>query len=451
MIESKITESLRLEKRSRAVWAGGPATLSKAPERFPRNTPRFLVSGKGCKVWDVDGNMYYDTISGLGPILLGHCDPDVDDAVMTQVKKGVCFSLPHVFELEAAELLCRHIVAAELVRFTKNGGDATQAAVRIAREATGKKHIICCGYHGMHDWYMATTPMNGGILPFVGDYSHQVQWGDRETLARIINDYYRDIAGIIVEVPPKPWGTPDEYFTMALTWLFNLSREVEAVFILDEVVTGFRYGLSGAHGRFGVCADLVCLGKGLANGYELAAIVGRNDLMGFFDGGNVFLSTTNGGAAVALAACIASVKKFRSNLLRQNFEKLGTMLGDGLQSIFLDYQLPVTLNGDYARMVINWRDALHSEPRVSKEQLRTLWLQDMIKQGVLFGGPTFPMMCYTKDDVAFILKAADKVAERIRYAMNTNKVATLIKGPLVGEVFRQRYADETKHGEEDDA
>lgn len=436
-----LTNSEAWWERGQKVLAGGPATYSKSSKRYPANAPKVLTGGKGPYVWDADGHMYVDTVAGLGPVLLGHRDRSVDAAVHHQVSSGVSFSLMHPLEVDVAELLVDSIGRPDWqVRFCKNGYDATQAAVRLARHVTGKRHVICSGYHGQGDWYMASTDKAGGILDEVKPYTHQIGLHEIETLKDLVFAHQHDLAAIILEVPPFPWGEDTEKGRGLLQIFERMAhQETRVLFIVDEVVTGWRHGLRGACATYSLSPDLVCFGKGLANGYPLAALVGKRDFMRHFADGDVFFSTTAGGEAVSLAAAKATLTVLRETDALANLKAQGHSLGLGLANSIVRHDLPIALRGNHARMVLNFTDV----PGVATAaQLRTLFQQMAVEHGVLFGpliGPIFPMACYADETVQEILHAAENACHELREALDAGQVADRIFGSPTVETF-QRYS-----------
>lgn len=447
-----LDNSFALWERAQGVLAGGPATLSKHPARFAYGvSPIFLDYGDGYTVTDVDDNTYLDMIGALGPILLGYNNLRVNDAVKIQVRKGVSFSLPHRLEVEVAELLCAMIPCAEQVRFCKNGADATQAAVRVARRETGRQHVLCSSYHGHHDWYIASTDKRGGILPVVSEYTHQFQWGDIDAFCNLLAEFSGDVAAVIVEVPPGKWATQAEDAQKIQQFLRGVQLFAEArgiVFILDEVVTGFRYHEGGAQALYHVTPDLACIGKGMANGYPLAAVCGRRDLMHHFEDGEVFLSTTNGGEAVSLAAAKATLQQVAGGHVVPTIHEVGTKIGNALERVFALFNLPVELWGTPARMVLKWLPA----GDIPLAALKTLWLQETVTRGILFGVPIFPTVAMhtplTGDMVTNRIETVAGLAcATIRQAIDEGDVTPYLRCPVVEDVFDRRlHAEEQKNG-----
>lgn len=425
--------------RAQNALAGGPATLSKSWDRYPYPiSPAFLESASGCYVWDVDGNKFLDTVAALGPILLGHCDPEVTAAVAQQASLTTSLTLCHALEVEVAEMLqgVSPWGTRARVRFGKDGMAATNAAVRLARYMTGNQHVLASGYHGGADWYMSTTDKRGGILPVIGEYTHQVPFGDYAAFDDALHDARPSFAGMILEVPPRPWG---EDVSVVADYLQHVRTEVQkhgGLLIFDEIVTGFRYPF--AWQVYGCIPDILCLGKGIANGYPLSAVVGPEDLMQGFEGGNVFWSTTFGGDTIALAAAKATMRAMRQ---RKNFARLydaGIAYGDTLHNAIKTTTLPVELLGNHARMILRWDDAPGG---VSGAALKTFWVAKNIERGVLYGGPIFPMVCWTERAVTKLVDAACEVFMLMDEAVRDGTLLARLACAPITDVFNTRYRE----------
>ena len=431
--------TMPLWQRAARVLAGGPATLSKHPSRFPQGlAPIFLDRGEGAYCWDVEGRRYIDTIAALGPILLGHGHPGVMEAVQRQGAQLTSASLPTWLEVEVAERLCSLIPGAEQVRFASNGADVTNAAVKIARYVTNKSHVIFCGYHGGHDAYLSTTDKDGGILSLIGNYHHQVRWRDLAQLDTLLADCGADFACLMLEVPPEAWGMPSDETATILRQYQQRTHDEDALFILDEVVTGFRYGLAGAQGYYDVQADLACFSKGIANGHKLAAITGPRELMQAFDGGKVFLSTTFGGEATALAACKATLDVLQQTPALEHLHWYGSGVGNNLAGLLDKYGIPARLRGNYARMVLDWQDV---PGIVTADELRTLWLQELLRHGVLASVPIFSMCCWNEVIVQELCRAFEAACIVLAQVVHEQRpIGDVLECPAITDVFSQRYS-----------
>ncbi|HEV3093364.1 MAG TPA: aminotransferase class III-fold pyridoxal phosphate-dependent enzyme [Solirubrobacteraceae bacterium] len=434
-----LTESERLWQRAQRVIPGGTQTLSKAPSQFVDGvSPKFLQRGKGCRVWDVDGNEYIDYPMALGPIVLGYDYPAVTEAVVARIRDGTTFTLMHPLEVELAELLVELIPCAERVRFAKNGADATGGAIRAARAFTGREHVIASGYHGYHDWYVASTERNAGVPVANRELIHTVPFNDLEALDAALREH--EIAAVIMEVPaqePRPG-----YLQAAV----DLAHRHGALFILDEIVTGFRYALGGAQELHGFTPDLACFGKGMANGYPLAAVVGLREPMRAFE--QIFFSMTYSGETVSLAAALATLGVLRSEPVLDWIWARGAELRAGIQRLAAQVSFGVELVGNPPRSAVSFYEeaapsSAHDASRAGADQarqpsaiLRGLFLQECHKRGVLFGVPIFPTYSHSEADIAHTVSVVESAFERMEEAYSAGELQSRLEGRAPGVVFR---------------
>ena len=427
-----------VQARAELVLAGGPGTFSKSAARYPQGIgPTSLVSGEGCYVIGDEGRQYLDTVSALGPIILGYGHPAVTEAVMQQVQHGTSFSMLHALEVTAAETLCRLLPCADMVRWCRNGTDSTNMAVRLMRAITGKRHIIFVGYAGGGgDSYGITTDKHAGILATIAPYNHQLTWGDWNTLAATLRLIKDDLAGILVEVPPLPWGSPPGIIRTALNDYQGLAHGKGALFTLDEVVTFPRYDLHGAQGLYGVAPDLCCVSKGIANGFPLAALVGQRRYMERLNVGDIFASWTFAGETTALAACQATLTVLETTDALVNLHTQGQRYGEGLVEILARYRLPATVWGHPSRLAVRWQ-AMGST--TSGAVLRTWWLAEHARRGVLLGiGVIFPMVAWQDTDVTHLLAVADEVGTIMRMAIDEERLVSDCPCPVIADVLAVR-------------
>ncbi|MGH8562644.1 MAG: aminotransferase class III-fold pyridoxal phosphate-dependent enzyme [Gammaproteobacteria bacterium] len=276
-------------ERSDALWAraqglvpAGTQTLAKGPTQFSRGVaPKYLARGSGARVWDVDGNEFLDFNMGIGPIILGYCHPVVDEAIRRQLEDAITFSLMHPLEVELAELLREVVPHAESVRFSKTGCDATSAAVRLARAYTGRERVLCCGYHGWHDWYIAVTDRAAGIPAATAELTATFRYNDIDSVLSALDT---DTACVILE--PFTFEREQNGF---LAELRRLCDRDGALLIFDEMWTGFRSALGGAQAFLGVRSDLSLFSKAMANGMPISAVTGRRDVMSLLEKDVFFL------------------------------------------------------------------------------------------------------------------------------------------------------------------
>jgi len=235
----EIKNSLEIFKRSEGLIPASTQTLAKGPTQWSFGVaPVYLDYGKGSHVWDVDGNEFIDYNMGIGPISLGYAYDSVDNAIKKQLAKGITFSLTHPLEVEFSELIRKVVPNAESVRISKTGCDVTSAAVRLARAFTGRSKVLCCGYHGWHDWYISVTDRNNGIPDAVKDLSFTFNYNDIDSLINSIDD---DIACVILE--PFIFEKPKDDF---LKKVREICTQNNILLIFDEMWTGFRIAPGGA-------------------------------------------------------------------------------------------------------------------------------------------------------------------------------------------------------------
>ncbi|KKQ18165.1 MAG: Aminotransferase class-III [Berkelbacteria bacterium GW2011_GWA1_36_9] len=423
----KLTKSFKLWQKAQKLIPSGTQTLSKAPNQFVFGvSPIFLQKGKGAYVWDVDGNKYLDFVMALGPITLGYDYPAVTSAVTTQLHEGTIFTLPHPKETELAELLVDIIPCAEMVRFGKNGADATSAAIRAARAYTGRNHFAYCGYHGYQDWFAVTTQRNKGIPKILKQFAHTFEFNNLKSLADIFAKNPKKISAVIMEIPGQE---PADNF---LQDVIDLTRKNGAVFILDEIVTGFRYALGGAQEYYKIKPDLACFGKGMANGLPISAVVGKKEIMREF--GEVFFSTTFGGDTLALAASTATIGELKKKKAIEHFWKLGLYWKDSFNKMAKEIGVSASVGGHGPRTHFEFRDEDGKESLI----LKSLFLQETVKRGILFGGPIFISLSHKKSDIDKTLSVCETALKIIKKAMESKNTKKYLKGEPIGEVFRKR-------------
>lgn len=333
------THSQQLMVEGRELVAGFTQSMMKKPEQFALGRfPVYLQSGQGAEVTDVDGNRYIDYICGLGANALGHNHPAVVNAITQNLTSGIIHSLPTPVEITAARALTEVIPGAEQVRFFKTGADANSAAVRLARFITGKEKIVTVGYNGWHDHYMFDTP---GVPEIIQRYTHRMPLftpQDEQPLLELIGKESEQLAAVLLSVPYNRTLTAE-----FVHQLRDLCKAKDILFILDEVVTGFRLALGGAQEYFNVRADLVTLSKGLAAGMPLSAVTGRRELMTQME--KLQVSTTFGGEMLSLEVCVAALDEYRSSGYIQHISKLGRQLKNGINAVAAKLGTPLTIVG----------------------------------------------------------------------------------------------------------
>ena len=423
-------ESEKLLNRALESIPLGSQTFSKSHIQYPEGeAPLFIERGSGGRVWDVDGNEYVDLVCGLLPVVLGYCDPDVDEAIQAQLKNGITFSQPSPLEAELAERLIEIIPCAEMVRFGKNGTDATSAAIRLSRAYTGRDHVIALGYHGWQDWYIGATTRRRGVPKAVQKLTHKLPYNDLEKVIAVFEKYSNDVAAVILE----PMST-EEPAPGYLEGLRELCDEKGSVLVFDEVITGFRFGIGGAQEYFNITPDLACFGKALGNGMPISAIVGRADIM--YEMESVFFSGTFGGETLSIAAAIAVIDKMRREPVIENIWRTGQRISDGLHKLLNEHNLDsfIKQSGFAPWKVLSFVD----HPSVEGAAIRTLLMKELLANGVLT--QTAHNVCYAhnEQDIKLILDAYAKVLPKVEEEIMTGRLASRMGMPVIRPVFQVR-------------
>ena len=382
------SRALELSSRAKAIIPGGAHTYAKGDDQFPEGAPPFLVRGEGSHVWDFDGREYIEYGMGLRAVTLGHAYKPVVDAVVRQLQYGSNFGRPCPIEVECAEQFLQAIPTAEMVKFCKDGSSALDGAVKLARAYTGRDRIAICGDHpffSTSDWFIGSTQMPGGVPQLVREQTVKFRYNDLESVRELFQKHKGEIACLILEA-----ARTDEPADGFLQGLRELCTREGTVLVFDEMITGFRWHRSGAQHVYGVTPDLSSFGKALGNGIAVSALAGKRELMelGGSGGGRerVFLlSTTHGAETHGLAAAIATMKVYETEPVTEHLERMGNLLRQGVEMHVsrLGLQQYFDCSGRGCCMLFGTRDA----DRLSSQEFRTLFLQEMIDQGVI--APSF--------------------------------------------------------------
>jgi glutamate-1-semialdehyde 2,1-aminomutase len=424
-----IAESERWLSRATGLVPALTQTLAKGPGQYVRGVaPVYAQRGKGAHLWDVDGNEYIDWQMGIGPLVLGYGNEAVDDAVRRQLLDGITFSLVHPLEVEVAEMVRDIVPNAEMVRFSKTGCDVTTAAVRLARAATGRSKVLCCGYHGWHDWYIATTDRHAGIPESARNLTFTFGYNDVAGLKDALDE---DVACVILE--PVVFEEPRDGFLHEVKRLCHANG---SLLVFDEMWTGFRVALGGAQQRYDVTADLACFSKAIANGMPLSVLAGRRDVMKLLER-DVFFFTTFGGEALSLAAAKATIGELRSRDVPAHLERQGTKLRDGVRAIArelgMDYLACVGLP---ARTMVSFA-AKGAAEGLDALEIKSLAQQELLRCGVLWGGFHNVALAHDDADVAHTLASWREVLPIVHGAVLERRVGAALRGKSVEPVFRK--------------
>lgn len=414
-------KSLSLQDRAKKRIPGLSQLLSKRPDMFSYGIwPGYFSRAKGVEVWDLDGNRYIDmSIGGIGANVLGYADPDVDNAVKRAIDKGVSSSLNCPEEVELADLLCELHSWAGKVRYARTGGEAMAIAVRIGRANTGKDKIAFCGYHGWHDWYLSANigtenalgehllpGLNpAGVPKVLRDTAIPFRYNRIDELKKILDDHKGEIAAIVMEPirneKPLP-GFFDE--------IRKLADESEAVLIIDEISSGFRMNTGGAHLILGIKPDIAVFSKALGNGYPIAAIIGKSEIMDAAQ--KTFISSTNWTERIGPVAAIAMIKKHREHDVGNHLMKIGKLVQEGWKSISKKYGLPIHIGGIPPLSHFTFE---HEKGLV----LKALFIQHMLEKGFLASNIFYAMYAHQEEHVERYLEAADDVFGMIKVSIET--------------------------------
>jgi glutamate-1-semialdehyde 2,1-aminomutase len=432
----KFDKSKTLREQAHSRIPGGAHVYAKGDDQFPVLAPGFIARGEGCHVWDVDGNEFIEYGMGLRSVSLGHAYRPVVEAAHRQMLLGNNFTRSSPIELECAERLARLIPSAEMVKFAKNGSDCTTAAVKLARAFTGRDMVAVCGdqpFFSVDDWFIGSTPLSAGIPKAIQDLTVKFRYNDLASIEALFRLYPGRIACVILEaettVPPAP-GFFDG--------LQRIVRDHGAIFILDEMITGFRWHLGGAQTYYGIHPDLSTFGKAIANGFSLSALVGRRDIMErgglYHDRERVFLlSTTHGAEAHSLAAAIETMRIYEQEQVVDRLYRQGRRLRQGIQHAIAQHHL----DGYFAVLgkEPNLIYATFDEKKNPSQLYRTLFLQETIQRGLLI--PSLVVSFSHSDED--IDRSIDAVAEALGVYSKALEVGIdkYLIGRPVKPVFRE--------------
>ena len=371
--EGRYAHSIAHLAEAERVTPLGAQTYSKSRKTLPPGiAPLYADFADGCRIRDIDGNVYVDLISGLAAINLGYGDPEINVAVAKQLASGVTISLSHPLEAIVSQQIIDLVPSAEMVHFGKNGSDATTAAIRIARAFTERDHVIVCGYHGWQDWFIGIMPTRSlGVPAAFSELIHPVPYNDLSAIEAELRSH--PTAAIIMEPMTTTWPEPGY-----LEGVRKLATENGAILVFDEMVTGFRFANGGAQEYFGVTPDLATFGKGMANGFPISAIVGRRDLMMVLE--DAFISGTFGGELLSLTAAHVVLNRIATTNVIAEIAAKGDDLRSRVEAVIRETGTEnlLSLAGHPAWVFTMWNPAA-----ADIADLKNLFMQEMSRNGVL--------------------------------------------------------------------
>lgn len=417
-------------ERAKKVIPGCAQTFSKGYTQYVQGVaPIFLERGKGCRVWDVDGNKYIDYVQGLLPNILGYANEEVNAAAAAQLAEGHSFSLPHPMEVRLAERLIRLIPCAEMVRFGKNGSDATSGAVRAARAFTGRDRIACCGYHGWQDWYIGSTTRNAGVPKAVRDLTHPFVYNDLASLEKLFAEHPGEFAAVIME--PVNFVEPVPGFLQSVK---NLAHQHGALLIFDEICVGFHFGLGGAQRLYGVVPDLACFGKAMGNGFPISCVLGRADVMHTFE--EIFYSFTFAGEVAAMAAAMKVLDILEHTDALARMESNGRTLQDGIAAMAKEAGLEdrIRTMGRPQWSLLKFTDQHGADSALVKN----LFQQEAVKRGVLLLATHNLTAAHDGPAIHQTLETYAEVFKTLAMWLQDPNPEHFLEGPMTQSVFRVR-------------
>lgn len=429
--------SLRAQARLHELVPGGAHTYARGSDQYPEQMAPVIVRGSGARVEDLDGNVFVEYGMGLRAVTLGHGFAPVVDAVCRAVRDGVSFTRPSVWELRAAERFLEQVPGADMVKFAKNGSDVTTAAVRLARAATGRPLVAVCRtqpFFSTDDWFIGTTAMPHGVLPAHRGDTVGFDYNDLDSLRAALAEHPGRVAAVVLE-PASATAEPEPGF---LEGVRRLADEDGFVLVFDEIICGMRWSRHGAQHVYGVRPDLSCWGKALGNGFPIAALAGRRELMELgglrTDAERVFLvSTTHGPETGGLAAYLAVDDEYAQHDVVATMTDRGTRLADAVRHEVAVAGLGehLQLHGRPTSMVFATLDG-RGRPCQS---MRTLFLQELLRHGVL--GQSFVVSAaHTDDDLDLTVRAVRHALPVYARALEQGGVEGLLVGRPVAPALR---------------
>ncbi len=424
-------------KKAKCLIPGGTQLLSKRSEMFlPDQWPSYYSKAKGVEIWDLDGNKYTDmSIMGVGACILGYADNDVNAAVHSAIDNGSISTLNCPEEVDLAELLLKLHPWADMVRYTKTGGEAMAVAVRIGRAHTGKDIVAFCGYHGWHDWYLAANlsdnkNLDGQLLPGLEPKgvprglkgtALPFNYNKLDELKKIVET--NDIGVIVME--PLRHHEPEPGF---LAGVRKIADEIGAVLIFDEVTSGWRMNVGGVHALYKVIPDIAVYGKAMGNGYSMAAVVGKKEVMESAQ--ESFISSTYWTEGVGLVASIATINKCIDKKIPQHLIMIGKQISRGWENLSKEYSLPLEVMGIPPLTTFHFVSD-------NSQVLHTLFTQEMLKRGFLASKSVYVSYSHSNQHIEDYLSNVEQVFGIILQGVEKGNVNSLLKGPVAHEGFKR--------------
>jgi glutamate-1-semialdehyde 2,1-aminomutase len=435
----EVNSGCRLYEKAKKIIPGGTQLLSKRPEMFlPDLWPAYYEKAKGCEVWDLDGNKYFDMITmGIGACILGYADEDVNNAVKAVIDKGSMSILNAPEEVELAELLCSLHPWAGMVRYTRGGGEAMTVAVRIARAKTQKDKILFCGYHGWHDWYLSANlnednALDGHLLPGLSPRgipralqgsAHPFVYNDTKGFRELVDKYKNEIGVIVLEAIRNK--EPEKDFINAI---MDAKKELGIVFVVDEITSGWRMNLGGAHLLYGIEPDIAVFAKAISNGFPMGAIIGKKEVMEAAQ--ETFISSTYWTERIGPAAAIATIKKMSEKNVSNHLVNIGKKIQQGWETAAVKNNLSISASGIHPLGHFEFK---YHEPLV----LKTLFTQMMFEKGFLAGNAFYASYAHKQEHIEEYLRNVDNAFSFIADALKEGRPEKYLRGPICHSGFKR--------------
>ena len=429
-INSPSARARQLQRRAHRAIPAGCHTYNKGDDQYPIGAPPVLARGEGCHVWDVDGNEFIEYGMGSRAVTLGHAYPRVVKAASEWMERGTNFLRVAPIEIEYAEALVDQIGPAEMVKFTKDGSTTTTAALKLARAYTGREKVAYCGDHpffSYDDWFIGFSEMDAGVPSSETEQVLTFRYDDIESVQQLFEEHPGEIAGLILE--PAKYDDPSDNF---LHRVRDLCHQHGALFILDEMITGFRFAIGGGQAYYDIEADLATYGKAMANGYAVSALVGKREIMELgglhHDREKVFLlSTTHGAEYHALAAGLETLRVYQEEQVIETLNRQGQRLKDGVNQVAdaMGIRSYFEAMGKPCNLVFTTADA-DGNP---SQAFRTLYMQEMIRRGVL--APSFVVSySHTDADIDYTIEATREALQVYARALEEGVEDYLVGRPV---------------------
>lgn len=432
-----LENGISLWNKAKKLIPGGSQLLSKRSEMFlPDRWPSYYKKAKGVEIWDLDENKFIDMcLMGVGTCTLGYADDDVNSAVKETIDNGSMSTLNCPKEIELAELLVELHPWADTVRYARTGGEIATIAIRIARAYVKKDKVAFCGYHGWSNWYLSSNLadnanldghlLNGlnpnGVPRGLLKTAIPFEYNNIEQFKKIVSE--NDIGVVIME--PMRHQEPKNGF---LNSIREISNDIKAVLIFDEISSGWRMNVGGQHMIFGVEPDMAIFAKAMSNGYPMAAVIGKEEIMDAAQ--TSFISSTYWTESVGPTAAIATIKKMQAKNVPSHLDKIGRLIGNNLKELANKHDLNIDIlpPNPLVTFTLNYDNAL---------EIKTLFTQEMLKRGFLASQSVYVSYSHTEEIVKSYISNVDEVFGFIKQALDQNKIFESLEGPVAHDGFQR--------------